>query len=144
MSVEAIAVLRSIDASLKRLVAIAEKRQGGSATAGAVAPDRDLDSKYGNPVVRLSPRDWTGEPCKGLKFSECPADFLDMLAETLEYFAGKSEREGATTTNGKPKADFERKDAARARGWAQRVRSGKVTPPVTNGHTGDEWGADGF
>jgi hypothetical protein len=146
-SPEALLVLKSIDASLKQLVAIAMAKRGGASpgpAGGDTASDRELDGQYGNPTVKFDPRDWHGDSYKGAKFSSCPADYLDLLAGAFDYFAEKAERAGEKTDKGKPVAEFKRKDARLARGWAQRVRAGKVPPPATNGHTGDEWGADGF
>lgn len=146
MSVEVLQVLRSIDTSLKELVSIARAKRGGGAAGASVASDRDLDSKYGDPVVKFDPRDWRGGSCKGLRFSECPADFLDLIAETFDYFAQKAERDNEKTDSGKPVADYKRKDAARARGWAARVRAGKVpqTAPAGSGGDGEWSGSDGF
>jgi hypothetical protein len=81
------------------------------------APAVDLDSPRGDPKVRMIPRDWKGEKTfKGGPMSAAPPDLLDMLAETLEYFASKN-------TDPK-KAKYDRLDAARARAWAERKRSG--------------------
>lgn len=132
MSAEAIDILKSIDASLKALV----KMQAGSHKE--IAEDRDLDGQYGNPVVKFDPRDWTGPSMKGREMSECPADFLEMLAGTFDYFAMKAEEADEKTSSGKPVAPFKRKDAARARGWAKRIRDGKHVPaPVAA--SGDGW-----
>lgn len=90
----------------------------------AIADDRDLDSQWGDEEVRVTPRDWTGEPMKGRRMSECPPAFLDLLADTLDYFARKNAAANAVTSSGKPKADFDLKAAARARGWARRLRNG--------------------
>jgi hypothetical protein len=143
VSPEVLLVLKSIDNSLKELVAIARARRSGGAAAGpSVASDRELDSTHGDPVVKFDPRDWKGEQCKGLHFSQCPADFLDMLAETFDYFAEKAERTNEQTSAGKPVAPYKRKDAARARGWAARARAGKTTPATTNGADTAAWGSD--
>lgn len=132
---ETIDLLRSIDATLK----VIAKAHAANAPK-AVADARDLDSQYGNPKVRFIPRDWTGPSYKDRSFSECPPDMLDMLASTLDYFAEKDEAEGATTSKGKPSAPFKRADAARARGWAQRLRSGwKPVSGAVNGQ-GHAWG----
>jgi hypothetical protein len=120
---DALAVLRSIDASLKQLVA--------ALVANApkpVASDRDLDGQYGDPPSPKMPRDWTGPDYKGTRLSQCPPDLLDMLAEMYDYFATKAEANNETTANGKPVATFKRADAARARGWAKRKRAGWVSP----------------
>lgn len=146
MSQEAIDLLRSIDASLKKLVALSERRQRAAA-GPRVAADRDLNGQYGNPKVSFNPRDWTGASCKGRRMSECPAEFLDMLAETFDYFAGQAEEKDERTNNGKPVAEYKRTDAARARGWAKRVREGHSSvqqqPAQMNGHAGGDWSSDG-
>ncbi len=88
------------------------------------APKVDLDTPRGDPKVRLIPRDWKGDQrFKGGPMSEAPPELLDLLAETLEYFAN----------NPKPGTDrkkitYDRLDAARARAWAKRKREG-WTPP---------------
>lgn len=117
---EAIELLKSINAGIQRLIALQK-----SATP-TLATDRDLDGKYGDPVVKFDPRDWTGRTCKGLHLSQCPAPFLDLLAETFDYFARKADADGTVTDKGKSVADYKRQDAARARGWAKRIRDGKV------------------
>lgn len=112
--------LQSIDASLKTLV-----QQRRAEQPKTVASERDLLSKYGNPTLRFMPRDWTGANFKDRKFSECPPALLDMAAETFEWFASQAEAKNERTDRGKPIADLKRLDAARARGWAQRIRDGK-------------------
>lgn len=140
---EAIVILKSIDASLKQLVKLLGATHGKPA-----ADDRDLDGQYGNPLVKFHPRDWTGENCKNKPMSDCPAEFLDLLAETFDYFADKAEETDERATNGKPVAPYKRRDAARARGWARRVRDGRV--PAAAGTASSNWGSrepgedDGF
>lgn len=130
---DAILILRSIDASLKQLV-----KQLRTAQPPEVASDRELDGEWGNPLVKFNPRDWTGDSMKGARFSQCPAPFLDMLAETFDYFARDADAKGTLSDKGKAVAPYKRADAARARGWAKRVREGKVVPPMattpTNGN----------
>ena len=141
MSEETLTVLKSIDESLRKLVVIAQQkaearvRNGAASSGPTVAPDRDLDGQYGNGPVKFDPRDWTGTPCKGLRYSECPAEFLEMLAETHDYFAQKADETGEKTSSGKPVAPYKRKEAARCRGWALRIRNGykpETAPP-------DDW-----
>lgn len=116
----ALDVLLSIEKLLLQLVSA--KR----ADAASVAPDSDLDGKYGDPVVNAKdPRDWTGPSMKGRKFSDCPPDYLDLLASRFDYFAEEAELENKVTDKGKPVAPYNRRDAARARGWAKRIRSGQ-------------------
>ena len=114
--------LTSIDATLKAILLVLSEGRG----AAKPAPDVDLDGPHGNPTIKAKdPRDWTGEPMKGRHFSECPADYLDMLAERFDYFATKEEDP--------KKAKYNRLDASRARGWAQRIRSGFVPAGVSAG-----------
>lgn len=118
----AIDLLKSIDASLKQLLA-----QMRVSKPKEIASDADLDGQYGDPTIKAAdPRDWTGPSQKGKRFSECSSEYLNLVADRLDYFADVAEREGKLTSGGKPVAPYNRKDAARARGWAARVRSGRV------------------
>ena len=117
---EAIDLLRSIDATLKALVTFMRAN-----APKEVASDSDLDSAYGDPIVRAKdPRDWSHESQIGKPFSECPPEYLDLVAARLDFFADKAEAEGTLTASGKPVAPYNRRDAARARGWARRLRAG--------------------
>lgn len=147
MSQEAIDLLTSIDRTLKAMLALAQQRtaQVRSAAPKAIASDRDLDGKWGDPQLKFMPRDWTGASFKGRRFSECPAGLLDLVAETFDYFASQAEAKNEMTDKGKPVADYKRQDAARARGWAKRIRDGKHVPAGVSGSPdfGDA-DADGF
>lgn len=133
---EAIELLRSIDASLKQLVA-----QTRQAQPKPVASDRDLDGPHGDQLIRFMPRDWTGPSFKGRRMSECPPELLDMVAETLDYFAEQAEKNDERTDAGKPTAPYKRADAARARGWSKRIREGKHIPALAT-TAGEEWAGD--
>ncbi len=87
-----------------------------SAIGPSIAPDHDLDGGRGDPEVRLDVRDWKGAPCKGRRMSDCPPEFLEMLADTLDWMADNP-REGKEKFT-----EQTRRDAARARGWAKRGR----------------------
>lgn len=122
---ETLALLKSIDTTLKHLLALAE--------AGQPAPSVDLDSERGNFVIRAKdPRDWTLDSMVGKKLSECPATYLDLLAERYDYFN--------TTEADEKKRKYNTLDAARARGWAARVRAGYKAPaaaPAAEGFPSD-------
>lgn len=84
---------------------------------GEVATDEELDGRYGDPKVFSDPKRWIdqgGESYKGRQFSECPAEYLDALAEMCVYFAGRETDE--------KKRGYKLKDAKFARGWARRNR----------------------
>jgi hypothetical protein len=141
--------IASIDASMKKLVAIAERRAAANQPK-QIASDRDLDGKYGNPVIKFDPRDWSGDSMKGRPMSECPPDFLEMLAETFDYFAAKADENNETTSSGRSIASYKRADAARARGWAKRNRERGVTTPAASEAprwadegSATEWASDG-
>jgi hypothetical protein len=163
---EATRLLRSIDAKLGGIDAtlkalLQATRTAMPAARAAVASDSDLDSQYGDPEIKgKDPRDWTGPTMRGRRYSECPADYLELLAERLDWQAEQNDKEGKTTDAGKPIAPYNRKDAARARGWALRIRDGKVPQAPTGAHAGfaadaggdkpvldytpPGWGAGGF
>lgn len=124
-------VLQSIDSSLKALVAHfgAGARsvpgwQGAELAAAlpTVASDRDLDGEHGNPEIRTKdPRNWTGDPMRGKRFSECSPEYLDQYAEFLDWMQTQAETPA--------KARYKQLDASRARGWAARKRNGWTPPP---------------
>jgi hypothetical protein len=89
-----------------------------------IAPDSDLDGKYGDPEVKFMPRDWEGDDYSDMKLSTMPPELLDMVADLYDYRAERAEEEGKTTVKGRPVAPLNRADAARARGWAARKRAG--------------------
>lgn len=132
-------VLEARVVALEARMAAAEARLSGGGAAsssssggGAVADDYDLDSDFGNPPIKKDPKKWVeqgGDSFVGCRMSECPSDYLRMLASLFDWMASKDEAAGKTYTNkqGKevPTAPFNRTAAARARGWAKR-NEGKV------------------
>jgi hypothetical protein len=131
---ETLRLLTSIDATLKKLlVALAREPKHDAPIAPLPAPV-SLDGPYGDPIIKAKdPKDWTGPPQTGKHFSECPPAYLDLLADRYDYFAG---RETDAT-----KAGYNRLDAARARGWAARLRAGWTAPrPDGPVFAGDEGG----
>jgi hypothetical protein len=131
--VETIRLLTSIDATMKSmLVCLQTGIVSAVQSATSSGPAVNLDSEHGDPIVKAKdPRDWTGEPMRGKKFSECPPAYLDMLADRYDYFAEREEDP--------KKAGYNRLDAARARGWAARKRAG-WTPPVQSGRVDETQG----
>jgi hypothetical protein len=115
------------EAALKRAFADLRMRvEALERAAGLYASDADLDDpRYGNPPVKFMPRDWTGGDLTGKAMSECPPEFLDVLAERFAWSA-------ANPKEGKEKyAEYDRKNAARARSWARRLRAGWKPPQAT-------------
>ena len=111
-----------------------------SSTGGGVASDRDLDSEWGDPVVKKDPKRWIdggGDSYASCRMSQCPSDYLNALANLYDWQADKDEESNASYVNNAGKtvftAPFKRKDAARARGWAKR-NEGKSAAPVAESH----------
>lgn len=121
----ALAALHRIAAACEAMDAkLATLLLRGPQTAAAptgIAPDTDLDGQWGDPVIKAKdPRDWNGPSQAGKRFSECSAEYLDLLAARFEFFNGKETDE--------KKRGYNTRDAARARGWAARVRAGRKHP----------------
>lgn len=131
-----LAEVRALTAKVDALTAMVAKLASSSANAATKQlslPDVDLDSDHGDPEVRFLPKKWTGRDYKGFRFSDTDPDFLDMLADSLEFFARKNDENGVKDSKGGPKSKWDRLDAARARGWAERIRktggvAGTTTP----------------
>lgn len=103
-----------------------------------VAAASEIDGQYGNPKVRFDvKKKWieSGKPSqKGKAFSDCDPAFLDLYADALDYYASKAQElvdAGTADDNKKKEAKFGPVDAARARGWAARIRAtGYKSPPA--------------
>lgn len=134
VQLEQLKMLRSIDATLKELLAVSKARrtaphaQASAALPSPIATDAELDHEKADEKIKCSPRDWSGADFKGRTMSECPADFLELYAEMMAYFAGKNDERCEKTDRGTPKSVFDRKSERLARGWALRIRSGKHKP----------------
>lgn len=115
------ATLASIDQRLARLERIA--------TGPDVASDRELDSKHGNPEIQRDPKQWRGPSYARKRMSEAPPEYLDMLAEFKSWQAEQDSKKPGE--DAQRYAEFARRDAARARGWAKRLRAGWRPPSAT-------------
>lgn len=120
--------LAAIEARLAALEGGGARSNGaGSSSGGAVATDYEMSGPKGDPVLKKHPPRWDGPPGEfvGKRYSQCSPEILDVVAGFLDW---KAEKEAAEP--GKEKyAGYSRKDAARARGWAARLRAGWTAPP---------------
>ncbi len=129
-------VLARIEAKVDRLLA-------GGAAAPPPASDTDLDGQYGNEEIKKNPKRWDGDSMVGRKMSECPPEFLDVLASHFDYKAEREAEDSVNATDDETRASkkkysgYSRKSAARARGWAARLRTG-WKPPASE-PSGDGW-----
>ena len=98
-----------------------------------VADDADLDGKFGNEEIRKMPtaKYWSGEDFTGFTMSNTTADFLDAFAKYKSACAYMNEKSG---DEAKAKyVGYDRRSAARARGWAKRLRDGWTAPKTAGG-----------
>lgn len=113
----------------------------GQTAPGSIATVAQITGAKGDIKIRMNPRDWKGEPCKGLLSSQCPPDFLEVYADQMDYFASVNEDP--------KKAEWDRLDGARCRRWAIEIREGRspakradASPPTSRsnrGNGGDAW-----
>jgi len=99
------------------------------------AADSDLDSQYGDEVLKyqLNEKWWTGGGTfAGKRMSECTSDYLDAVARANDAQAA------AKNKSGDPEemkiAKFRARTASRAKGWSERIRTGKVTQSDRSGN----------
>ena len=113
------AILAELRAMEARLMAEIRKLSAvvPSSNGDAVASDVDLDGTHGDPDVKKDPKRWDGPSQAPCRMSECPPEYLDVLADFLKWKADHP-REGKEKY-----AEYDRRDAARARGWAARKRA---------------------
>ncbi len=123
---ETLGLLRSIDASLKQLVA-SSTRAPSSATAASngAASDADLDHPtHGDPTIKWDPKRWTGPSMVGKRYSETSPDYLQSVADFATWRAQKDDESKAVDDKGRPKSYWAHKDRGLALGWAARLRAG--------------------
>lgn len=112
-----LAALRGEVAALRGEVAKLRPEAVQSPAAPAVAPDHDLDGPHGDEEVKRDPKRWTGAPTAPCRMSAGSVEWLDAVAEFLDWKADHP-REGKEKY-----AVYDRRSAARARGWAARKRA---------------------
>lgn len=93
--------------------------------SGPLASEGDARGQYGDPKVRFDPRTWRARSWKGAVASQCPADYLEQYADSLESMAQKEEKDGKEY-KGKPSCFYTRRDASLVRRWALMKRLGSV------------------
>lgn len=121
--------------ALEARLADLEKKIGNGATSssssggGSVADDADLDGQWGDPEIKKDPpvKYWSGADCKGMRMSDCPPEYLDAFAKWKDACAYMADKNAASLTGEEAEkkrryAGYDRRDAARARGHAKRIR----------------------
>jgi hypothetical protein len=100
----------------------------------------DLSDRYADFTIRKSPPQWLqsgGHDFAGQPISTTSPEFCDAIASFLDWQASKDEEQGKTYVNAKgvtvAPAVYARKDAARARAWATRLRENRRTPVAAPG-----------
>lgn len=118
-----------------RIAKLEASKKLASNDSDSVASDRDLDSDHGDPVIRfgLKEKYWPEQPDPniGYKFSECSPEYLDATAKYLSAVAWACRRANGSQPADEKKAGYKEKDAARARGWAARIRARGGVPFAT-------------
>lgn len=122
----------AVEARVAALEARVLRIEGGLAGAAGVGPsakvvasDDELDGEGGDPKVTMDPPRWKGRSFVGLPYSHTDPAFLEELAKFQDWCADKESK-----TAGKEKyAPYSRARAARARGWAARMKRNGWKPP---------------
>lgn len=122
------AAVRTLEERVATLEAFVARLQGAiagraEASASGASEPADIDGPHGDVVIRKDPPRWTGPSYAGSPMSRCSAEYLDAVAGFLDWRAEKEEAEGKAKYAG-----YSRKDAARARAWAARLRAGWRPP----------------
>ena len=155
-------ILQTIATAYAELAALKGAKGGAQASTGGgsdwwatggVAPERELLSDKGDPLVGKDPHQkyWDGPSMVGKRYSECPSDYLGALASFKDYCANLKSKdaeklaESGDVEGAKAKAkyaDYDRKDAARARGWAKRNEGRDMSKPKADEPAPDSSGGD--
>ncbi len=129
---EVVKILQRILETAERAAASLDRiaKQSVASAPKDVASEALLDGEYGDPEIKRDPPRWDGPPVAPRRMSQCSADYLDVVAGFYDWAAGKADEKGEVTVKGKPVSEYKRRDAALARGWAARIRSGWKLPDI--------------
>jgi hypothetical protein len=86
------------------------------------ASNEEDDDDRENPKVVIEPNRWKGPSYKGVRFSECPAEYLEAMVEFLDYCARDDKKTGKKANNGKPRYIYKEMDLRRAKHWLEEVK----------------------
>lgn len=125
MSTEIKEQLDRIERMLIAIVASFDAGKARPASTPSPSPTVDLDSEHGNFTVRKDPPRWKGRSFAGKRLSETEPEYLDTLAGFKDWCAEKDRAAGD-----EKKAGYAALDAARCRGWADRLRAGWRQPTL--------------
>lgn len=97
-----------------------------------VAGDELLSKPWADMESKRDPKFWNGESFVGRRFSECPAEYLTMLAEFHDWKAKKGKEEDPPRLNskGEPWWKSDELIAKVARGWAARANGRPAARPA--------------
>lgn len=131
----------ALEKTLAAIKAVFLPRGGGDVEP---ADDAELDGRYGDPQIRKDPsaKYWSGESYVGCRLSETSTEYLQAFITWKLACAAMSAKDPARAKY----ADYDRKDAARAKGWILRMKSGVCVPPKREPSRGgfDAGDAGGF
>lgn len=114
---------------IREVKALLLQREKPPASASAdVADAVELDSEYGDPLIKYNPKGWDGASLVGKNFSHCTPAELDAIARDRDSYAAWADRTGAVDNKGRPKSYYAKKDARLARGWAKKMRAAEDLP----------------
>ncbi len=122
---DAITRLTVMEKTMAAIKAVFVPRGGGDVEP---ADDAELDGRYGDPEIRRDPSQkyWDGPSYKGCRLSEAPPEYLKAF---ITYKLACSVMAAKDPERAKY-AEYDRRDAARAKGWLLRMQSGAIQPPT--------------
>ena len=134
------AKIASLDAKIDRLLAhlgINGARPSNAGASGNVASLADIQGQYGDIEIKKDPPRWKGKPMAPCRASQCPPEYLEIVADFLDWKADNPRP-------GKEKyATYERRDAGRCRRWSIEIREGRYKQePMRDDDSGPPPGAD--
>lgn len=92
----------------------------GNSSSDNIAPVSDIHGQYGDVEIKKDPPRWKGKPLAPIHASQCPPEYLEIVADLLDFKADNP-RPGKEQY-----AKYDRRNAARCRRWSIEIREGRV------------------
>ena len=117
----------------------------GPAGGGDALPDHLLENTWADRTIPKDPKQWKGRSQVNRRYSQAPAEWLEMAASNADFKAQKGREEVPVRLNnkGKPWHESDTFEAKLLRAWANRARQ-RPAPAPPKSAPADPGGDDDF
>lgn len=105
---------------------------GAGGSSGDTLPEHVLENAWADRAITRDPKQWKGRTQVGRRYSQAPAEWLEMFARNMDFKAQKGREEVPVRLNnkGKPWHEADTFEAKLLRTWAVRAKAKAAAAPA--------------